>query len=492
MDMQQALQFLEIDLRGSKVTVVMDKGYQENIKNLFGNIGVSSLSDLKESVDRTLKGGRNYILFDEKIRLDSQNVDLITDTKKSIIFGYSPSAVDPNEIYLNILQIGEPRVYNGARKINFDGVDKIVKQRKLEYSSVPYQVLVVDKINFSIPSELKAQSKSVTVAEETISTSDSVDVGEGIKNEKWLELVDKENRRFRQKGEGEILPPQIKWVYLNNYDLSNLEKNFVVAGFERRVDTRHVGEMLQSVLENKFFDIVFRVVDLGIADVGDRKYRRFGLIDAQHRTHVFRVARDHYGLKTYNFMLSIHRPEDARDIYEKLNMGKRLTPEDYTKVWDDGTSRFFNQLREMLSYHKDQKTVSFIEMLYAHEYAVRANTTVSLARAEKVLDEIGPKEIEKMKTFLRTTAPVVGVNRGNNPFYRVAIFRNAYKTFYENDMDKDDLAALLNLIMDDSKIIEKSRYRGKENFDTIYKLVKEKLDAISKNKRPKKSNKLIN
>lgn len=450
---------LELDLTGSNITVAMEPINKEEFSQRFGFVGASyeRPGSLQHVVRRHLEHGSNYIVLDKPILLDSQLE--YRDLPKSMFFYYTPMENNPDSIFLRIKGVNYSLQYGELRKIGFRELLTIAEELGLNFAPIPNKV---EELYKSQDFGLETSKPSETPLTETESALRQPE-------EKWLMLHGLGNVRKSKVVQGPIVPPKIRWKLLTDYDLSNLERDFVIADFERRVYHKHASDVLGALLDNELFDIVFSVVDLG-----EGNKSRFGAIDAQHRLVALKTARDMFGLKTYNIMLAIFGPEDARKIYRNVNLGKPLTAADRSKAWDDGSISFFNELRKSLSHYPTKNKMTFIEMLHNYRYSKYGVWSPKLRDAEKVLPEITQKEIEKIKVFLSAAEEVWGSERTDNPMYRVVVVRNMFRVFSELNLSYKKLISTMEAVRTDKKIVNMSRGRHKEDFGHVYEMVKKR------------------
>jgi hypothetical protein len=455
---------LELDLTGSNISVVMQPIPEKEFSQKFGFIGVSydQPESLPNAVKRHLECGINYAVLGKPTLLDSQLEH--AHVQKSLSFYYTPMKDNRNGVLLRIKGASYSVPYTNLRKIGFRDLPSIVEKLGQDFAPIPNRVTEVYALaNFrsalSQPSEM-LQPESEPALKQP--------------QDKWLMLHGIKVKK-QEDFQGEVAPPQIRWIQLDNYDLSGLERDFGIAEFERKISNSHVRKVLSSVLGNEFYDPVIKVIDLG--EVGKC---RFGVLDAQHRLVALKIARDTYGVKRYNLMLAVFEPEEARKIYENVNLGKPLTAKDYSKAWDNGSIPFFNELRDSLSHYPAKNKMTFIDLLYALFYSKHEAYYTRLHDAEMELSEVKPEEIERTKIFLRTSEDVWTSRRIGNPMYRPVVFRNMLRVYLESNMSPKKLAAAMDTVQRDKEIIDMSRGRHKRDFRQVYQMIRESSKKSAK------------
>lgn len=255
--------------------------------------------------------------------------------------------------------------------------------------------------------------------------------------------------------------PKVRWHPLINYELKNLERDFAVADFERRTSKQQVFKLITNILKNDFYNICFHVIEVN---------KKWVIIDGQHRLMAFQQLRDRYGLKTFDFMLAIHDKTYGRETYRLLNIGKKLTSKDHTKAIDDGTIPFFDALRPYLDHYKKWDTMTFSDLLFAHNYAIKANPEGSINVIDDILKTITPDVIKQMIAFcdaIKTLYPSIA----DEPVYRSAVYRPLYKICFKNHMTKEQIMILIKNFHTDEELPELSRGRRISNFVKMEKLI---------------------
>lgn len=268
-------------------------------------------------------------------------------------------------------------------------------------------------------------------------------------------------------------PPKIEWVWLENYKLADLAKDFEIADFERKISHQHVDKILDGILKNEFFDIVIKAFKP--TKPGGKRV----VFDAQHRIHAFMKARDLHGLKTYTFMLALYPHEQARIIYRRTNIGKKLIAGDHTKAMDDKTLPFFNELRKHLFHYRNDERMSFIDMMYALDYAKGATPQGDMNKIDDILQNITPKDVKNCRIFLEfMTREYPSVRK--EPMYMMSTFRNLVRVGVENNYEEHDQYAKLARAIEKNKSIMahteiRSKTRALEVYDIIQKEILPKL-----------------
>jgi len=256
-----------------------------------------------------------------------------------------------------------------------------------------------------------------------------------------------------------IVPPKIEWIWLENYPLSDLQQEFNVADFERRISGPHVSKILDGILCNEFYDIVIRAIKKP-----DGKY---ALIDGQHRINAFIRALKEHGLKKYTFMLALYPPEEARKIYRRINIGKKLTTNDHTKAMDDGTVPFFNELHSYFYHYRNQERMSFVDIIYTHQYAIHGVIKGRFDSLDLFIKDISEKDREFIVEFVKAFKDVDSHFFGN-PIYKSAIYRNIYRVSMDKKYRYQQIVELIFKVKKMPELEQLAKGRLKEDYDLAY------------------------
>lgn len=227
-----------------------------------------------------------------------------------------------------------------------------------------------------------------------------------------------------------VKPPPYTLKILDNFPLRNLELQFTIADFERRVRSYHVKKILKSMVVNEFFNNIICVVQ--------KRKNKYEVIDGQHRITALQLLRDNYGIKQYNLVLMIFNEKSSRIIYRRINLGTPLKLQDHLMALDDGNHPFFTKLRPHFVHYNDGRLPKFEMILnalsYAKNGAPRAVRPLLLDRMFNSINGNDLKVIAKFSKALRNVEPFIPKVR--QPLYRFAIFRNMFRVGYENDFDQ--------------------------------------------------------
>lgn len=258
-------------------------------------------------------------------------------------------------------------------------------------------------------------------------------------------------------------PPETEFKKLTDFDLKKLEDYFIFSDFQRRVSMTHVNRIVKAIVSNKFYDNDLKVVKIG---------KRYGVIDGQHRIKALQVARDKFGLLTYNLILKIFDSDEQREAYRRLNWGLALTIRDHLKPLDDGKTKFYNELRPFCDHYwkfdKPTFTVVLNGLFYAKMKRIRGfNPTWE--KLDEFVKKMSREDIEKCLMFtkiIRSLSPTV-----ESDYYKFAIYRNLFRVYYENDLSNEDLIKIARELVEDPFVKEELKLRLQKSTRSIYNFI---------------------
>lgn len=258
-------------------------------------------------------------------------------------------------------------------------------------------------------------------------------------------------------------PPETEWKKLRDFDLNKLEDYFIFSDFERQISVRHVNRIVKAIVANKFYDNVLKVVKL------EKKY---GVIDGQHRIKALQIARDKFDLLAYDLVLQIFDSDEQREVYRRMNQGKVMTIRDHLKPLDDGKTKFFNELRPFCDHYWKFDKPTFSGVLSGLFYA-KMKKTKGFNPIWEHLDDFVRKmssvDIEKCLIFtkiIKSLSPTVETD-----YYKIAIYRNLFRVYYENDLSNEDLIKIAQALVNDPFVKEEMKMRLQKSTRSIYNFI---------------------
>jgi len=256
------------------------------------------------------------------------------------------------------------------------------------------------------------------------------------------------------------MPPEAKIVILKNFELARIEETFQYASFERKISTHKTHKIAHAIMENKFTDNVFRLVE-------SNSPVKYDVIDGQHRIEGLRYARDNYNLAEYDLVLFVYLGGNQREIYRRLNLGKPLNLSDHLKALDTGTVKFFNSLREYCDHYNTGGKFRFSTIINCLHYS--KSTSIRPVRPLSIDDfirSITMRDISIVRKFIPILQQIA--TNPDSPFYRYTIMRNFFRIYFENNISENELKKLGNIIKKSAKIQELAEKRDTFAMRGIY------------------------
>ncbi|NIQ15351.1 MAG: hypothetical protein GTO02_13445 [Candidatus Dadabacteria bacterium] len=258
-------------------------------------------------------------------------------------------------------------------------------------------------------------------------------------------------------------PPKMKRKELNRFPLKNLEKTFVYADFERKISPRHVNLITEAMVQGKFYDNELTVVKI--------KGDKYKVINGQHRIEALKKLRDKYRCKSYDLALLIAPQEEARDIYRRNNLGKKLNLLNHLKAIDAGNVKMFNRLRDWYSFngssHKGRYDSIFNALYYTKLDSMRA---VHVKDIEKFLKTITEDDITKAREF--TIAMQKVSDDAHSVIYKAPMFRTLFKVGYEVGFDRMTWQQFIKNCVNDVKVLQLADDKRYESQKQLYDYMK--------------------
>ena len=254
-----------------------------------------------------------------------------------------------------------------------------------------------------------------------------------------------------------IFPPNCKWYNMDNFDLSKIPIMFVPAPFQRKYSTAHVYRIVESIINNTFYDNTIRCVKLP-----NGKYE---VIDGQHRLKALWILHKQYGIKHYSIVMQYFKSTEAREVFRKINSGRRLTTMDYLKTMDDGKFPFFDELRDYATHKVSKMYVPYLKLLNSVNYLrTRSPRPIATYALEDMLSSIQSDEMAHMYRIAKTVFTSHRKLKNDRVFAKSTILP-LFVIGYTNNYSQNDYAKHLEKIVTNEKIAEIL----KERFSIMHK-----------------------
>ena len=255
------------------------------------------------------------------------------------------------------------------------------------------------------------------------------------------------------------MPPKAEIIYLNDFNLKDLETTFTPAKFERRTSKNKIHKIANAMIENKFIDNVIRVVNSTSVT--------YDIIDGQHRVEALHYAREYFGLETYDLIVFCYQGGNQREIYRRLNLGKPLTLADHLKALDNGKLKFFNELRDYCVHYRAVGSQSYATILNCLHYAKSTSIrTVRTWTVDDFLQAVTPSDLKKIQLFIPLLDQIA--TNPESQFYRYTIMRNFFRIYYENKLSEKNTIELGKELLKSFKVKELAEKRDTFAMRGIY------------------------
>ena len=264
-----------------------------------------------------------------------------------------------------------------------------------------------------------------------------------------------------------IYPPNCTWVTLENFDLSKIPTKFVPATFQRKHSVAHVNRIVESIINNTFYDNTIRCVKL--------KNGKYEVIDGQHRLKALWILHKQYGIQHYNLVMQYFKTDEAREVFRKINSGKKLTTMDYLKTLDDGKYSFFDELRDFATHKQSKVFVSYLKLLNAVSY-LRSNSPRPLAMhvLEDIVESLQADELTHMYRLSKVIYTTHHKMK-NDRVFLTSLILPIFTIGYKNNYMQDDYTKHLQNIINSEKIAELL----KERFNLNHRQMFEEIDKLT-------------
>lgn len=265
----------------------------------------------------------------------------------------------------------------------------------------------------------------------------------------------------------QVKSPNCQWYVMTNFDLSKIPTKFEMSPFQRKQSTSHVYRIVESIINNKFFDNTIRCVKKG-----NGKYE---VIDGQHRLKALWILYKQYGITHYTIIMQYFRDNQAREVFRKINSGKRLSTSDHLKTLDDGAEPFFEELRSFCSHSNQRNLPSYIGMLNAFKYRqTKSPRPVKVHELEEVLEKINSEELVHLYRVARATITMYEKSMSYR-VYSAGMLRTLFRVGFDNELSHAEYCKLIGKCLADETLMHLIR----ESFSVHYETIHQKMAEIN-------------
>lgn len=261
-----------------------------------------------------------------------------------------------------------------------------------------------------------------------------------------------------------ITPPKAKWFTLENFYLENIPNKFIMADYQRKQNTSHVYKIVESIINNTFYDNIIRCVKIG--------HDKYEVIDGQHRLKALWILYKQYGIRNYTIIMQLFEAENAREIFRKINTGKKLTLTDHLKTLDTGEVNFFNELRSFSTHYKQKNLVTYITLLSSYWYY--QNKSLRPIRPYDIEDAIATITTDELASLYRMAQASKKVyEKTLSPrIFNAGLLKVVFRVGVEKKYNVKEFENLLSKILYDEDIISLSVQRFSMVHSRLYDLIK--------------------
>lgn len=267
-----------------------------------------------------------------------------------------------------------------------------------------------------------------------------------------------------------IRSPSAKWFTLENFMLEKIPDKFTLADFQRKQNTAHVYRIVESIVNNTFYDNVIRCVKL--------KDGRYEVIDGQHRLKALWILFKQYGIRNYTIVMQLFKNDEAREVFRKINSGKKLTNADHLKTLDDGSYDFFEELRGVCTHTNNKTTNTYMGALNSIYYAkTNQARSIKVYDLEELLEKITSDELAHV--YRESMAMKTVYDKTKSPrTFSLSLSKALLRIGISENFTRNDYASVLLRCLDRNDIMNLAIERFTQTETELNKLVKEVWESI--------------
>lgn len=242
----------------------------------------------------------------------------------------------------------------------------------------------------------------------------------------------------------DVRMPKVEVMGLDNYDLSEIERDFVIPEFQRRWDRDHTNKIVRAIMTNKFYDNIITVY---------RHDGKYWLIDGQHRINALKICWAQYHLKRYSIILVIFPKENAHTIFRRNNLGKKLSITEMLNSMKDVNPELFRRLRRYCDSYRNQSKIGFSDLFNAFVFVEGKGGHSGVALLEDMLPRIKSEHIGAMEKVMSVLSQVEP-EPNHNPIYRAPSLRSIYRLTYELSLNERQIGRMVAIIRASKEMTE--------------------------------------
>jgi len=245
---------------------------------------------------------------------------------------------------------------------------------------------------------------------------------------------------------GNLESPNCAWVVFKDFDLVDIPTIFEPSDYQRVINRRHVYKIMESIVNNTFYDNMIRVVKSG--------KHKFHVIDGQHRLQALWLLHNQYGVKTYNLTIQIFKAHEQREVYRKINAARALTPANILKTYDEGNFEFFNELSEYCTHNTSVRKPTYYSLLQAvHKHRKPSHKPIQITEFVYLLETVSPDELCHCVRLARSQSSAYAQMQSNKIF-QSTLTRLVYVIGFENNWSREEYHKAFFTLLGDEDFVK--------------------------------------
>lgn len=283
-----------------------------------------------------------------------------------------------------------------------------------------------------------------------------------IQNQEIIQTISQKQIKAIRSSIDNLHQPKGKWFKMDDFILSTIPDMFTLCDFQRAQNTPHVRRILESIINNQFYDNMIRCVK-----IGPKSYK---VIDGQHRLSALWMLHRNYNVRTYPLTVQVFSEDEAIKVFRKINSGKTLTTKDHLKTYDDGTFPFFDELRPYCTHMTQKNRVSFLSAVNSYLHYISGSTKpIKIYNIADVLEELTQDKIDYLYRMTKATAELF--DKTKNPrLINASLQKILYKIGANNNFSSHEFEILLGKMATNEELIKDCLGRFSLNDKHAYEL----------------------
>lgn len=230
--------------------------------------------------------------------------------------------------------------------------------------------------------------------------------------------------------------PKVDVIGLDKYDLSEIQRDFVVPEFQRRWDREHTNKIVKAIMTNHFYDNIITVY---------REGNKYWIIDGQHRINALKICYALYKLRYYSIILVIFPKEHANTVFRRNNLGKKLSVAEMLNSMKDVNAELFRRMRKYVDSYRNKDRIGIGDLFNAFVFLEGKHGYSGVTLLEEFLPKIDKEHIDAMERMMAILTQIEP-EPNYNPIYRAPSFRAIYRLAFELHLDERKIGKMVGYI----------------------------------------------